>query len=426
MLKKLQLERFKNFQKAELNLDYFTVLLGTNASGKSNIREAFRFLHGISRGYTIAEVLGEKWGEGGVLQWHGIRGGTREIAFCGASTFAISATLIIQAEEREYEAKYRIEVDLGSKVYIPRIISEYLSISDPLISEDKIVFKFYETIENKDIAFGLHIFDIERNQKIEEPNVSLTFGSLAILPQLATSYFIPPSTRTIVQKVRSVFQAMQFFDLSPQAMRLPSVPGQTILGDRGENLSSVLQEICQVPERKQTLLSWIEELTPMDVSDLEFPADFTGKVLLHLIEKNGEKISAYSASDGTLRFLAIAAALLGTNRAKFYFFEELENGIHPSRLHLLLQLISQNVINENLQIVTTTHSPQLLRLLSPESLEAASFTYRLPNRLDARIKRILDIPEARQVMEKQDIARLHDSGWLEDVMYFLEDEEITQ
>jgi hypothetical protein len=65
-------------------------------------------------------------------------------------------------------------------------------------------------------------------------------------------------------------------------------------------------------------------------------------------------------------------------------------------------------------------------LLSPKSLEAASFTYRLPDRLDAGIKRILDIPEARQVLEKQDIARLHDSGWLEDAMYFLEDEEIAE
>jgi predicted ATPase len=426
MLKKLQLERFKNFKKAELNLDHFTLLLGTNASGKSNIREAFRFLHGISRGYTIAEVLGEKWGEGGVIQWHGIRGGTREVAFCGGSTFAISATLTINAEAKEYEANYRIEVAPDSKVYIPRIISEYLSISEPLISEDKKVFKFDETIQDQGIAYSLDIFNIETYQKIEEPIVFSSLGSLAILPQLATSYFIPPSTRTIVQKVLSVFLSMQFLDLRPEAMRFPSVHGQTILGDRGENLSSVLQEICQVPERKQTLLSWIEELTPMDVSDLEFPADFTGKVLLHLIEKTGEKISAYSASDGTLRFLAIAAALLGTNRGKFYFFEELENGIHPSRLHLLLQLISQTVFNANIQIITTTHSPQLLRLLSPKSLEAASFTYRLPDRVDAGIKRILDIPEARQVLEKQDIARLHDSGWLEDAMYFLEDEEIAE
>ena len=45
MLNKLRLERFKNFKNAELILGPLTVLVGTNASGKSNIRDAFRFLY---------------------------------------------------------------------------------------------------------------------------------------------------------------------------------------------------------------------------------------------------------------------------------------------------------------------------------------------------------------------------------------------
>jgi predicted ATPase len=101
---------------------------------------------------------------------------------------------------------------------------------------------------------------------------------------------------------------MRFLDLNPEAMRLPSFPGQNILGDRGENLSSVLHDICQDPQRKNALLQWMQELTPMDAVDFEFPSDFTGKILLVLVEANGQKTSAYSASDGTLRFLAIIAA----------------------------------------------------------------------------------------------------------------------
>lgn len=92
MLKKLRLSGFKNFIDAELTLGPLTLLIGENASGKSNIREAFRFLHGISRGYTLAEIMGEKWVEGGILQWRGIRGGSREIAFRGAESFALEVT----------------------------------------------------------------------------------------------------------------------------------------------------------------------------------------------------------------------------------------------------------------------------------------------------------------------------------------------
>ena len=54
------------------------------------------------------------------------------------------------------------------------------------------------------------------------------------------------------------------------------------------------------------------------------------------------------------------AAMLGPKPAKFYFIEELENGIHPTRLHLLLQLIEQKVAEGNIQVVATSHSPQLL------------------------------------------------------------------
>lgn len=61
MLINLRLREFKNFQNASFRLGRLTFLVETNASGKSNIRDAFRFIHGISRGYNLAEIIGEKW-----------------------------------------------------------------------------------------------------------------------------------------------------------------------------------------------------------------------------------------------------------------------------------------------------------------------------------------------------------------------------
>lgn len=107
------------------------------------------------------------------------------------------------------------------------------------------------------------------------------------------------------------------------------------------------------------------------------------------------------------------AALLGPQPADLYFFEELENGIHPTRLHLLLQLIEHKVSGKSIQMVATTYSSQLLRLLSLESLEYASLTYRLENQPDARIIRILDIPDANRVIKEQNLGHLHESAWLE-------------
>ena len=75
----IRMVNFKNFVDETLRLGPFTVVVGTNASGKSNIRDAFRFLHGIGRGYTLTEVVGGKWGTGGQQEWQPIRGAANEI-----------------------------------------------------------------------------------------------------------------------------------------------------------------------------------------------------------------------------------------------------------------------------------------------------------------------------------------------------------
>jgi predicted ATPase len=221
---------------------------------------------------------------------------------------------------------------------------------------------------------------------------------------------------------RDEIRKMRFFDLHPEAMRIPSLPGQTVLGDRGENLSSVLQAICDDPKEKTALASWIQGLAPMDVRDFEFPADPAGRILVTLVEKKGQRTSAYSASDGTLRVLALFAALRGPSVAQFCFFEELENGIHPTRLHLLHELIEYAVSDGSMQVVATTHSPLLLLLASPAAQEYASLTYRLKGQTDARIRRIMDIPDIRRIIERQDLGRLHESGWFENVVAFDEAE----
>ncbi|MCC6128610.1 MAG: AAA family ATPase, partial [Acidobacteria bacterium] len=122
MLKHLRLERFKNFEDSGLDLGPLTLLVGTNASGKSNLRDAFRLLHGVSRGYTMAEIIGEKWIEGGVLQWKGIRGGTREVAYQQAPAFALEVTF--DGPEPSQMLLYRIEVALGPNGTPPRVARE--------------------------------------------------------------------------------------------------------------------------------------------------------------------------------------------------------------------------------------------------------------------------------------------------------------
>ena len=414
MIQRLSLRNFKNLRKAELHLGPFTLLVGTNASGKSNLRDAFRFLHGIGRGYSLAEIIGEKYGEGGVLQWRGIRGGTREIAFYGTQAFAVGVKFTIPEKNRLRTAVYRILVEVSANGQPPQIRSEKLDVDDDYVFES-------EPISNDDLM-RVRV-RVRRPAQGRPPTIAL-LRQHTILSQCADHNRVPASTREIIRSCLDALADMRFLDLSPDSMRQASFPGQTVLGDRGENLSSVLQAICEDPQRKQVLLSWLQELTPMDATDFSFPADQIGRVLVSLVEGDKTQVTAYSASDGTLRFLGMLAALLGPEPARFYFFEELDNGIHPTRLHLLLQLIEQQTGRAYTQLVASTHSPQLLRLVSPETLEHTSLTYRLASQPDAQIKRIVDLPEARRVIAQQDLARLHESGWLEDAVAFMNEEAL--
>ena len=79
MITSIRLKNFKNLADETLRVGPSTILVGANASGKSNIRDAFRFLHGIGRGYTLAEIFGGKREAG----WKPIRGAMNEIARFG-------------------------------------------------------------------------------------------------------------------------------------------------------------------------------------------------------------------------------------------------------------------------------------------------------------------------------------------------------
>ena len=158
MLTKLKLENFKNFKEAELSLGPFTLLIGSNASGKSNIRDAFRFLHGVARGYSLAEVMGEKYGEGGELQWRGIRGGANEISYLRSERFNLTVNFEITepATGVSHQAIYFIEVEISSEYgRRPRVVNEFLQVNDKTIFEVKL--NQHSLTEKNALQFAIRI-----------------------------------------------------------------------------------------------------------------------------------------------------------------------------------------------------------------------------------------------------------------------------
>jgi predicted ATPase len=442
MFKSLRLERFKNFEDAELTLGPFTVLIGANASGKSNIRDAFRFLHGIARGYNLTEIIGEKFSEGGERVWSGVRGGAGAIVFSGQGSFSLSCETEFKGDSiwlpngkisREDTLCYRVDVEVGRQRATPLVRSESLRVVDRGVlfsSGAKDRSKTAVTVhEAPDSNSAVRPCSLSRSA----PVMGLLLGAGSGHNPFSVDQ-LSEKPDTAIWKVDfagigrdyyeslSTYRSCRFFDWSLDALRQPCLPGQDMLGDNGRNLSSVLHAICRQAAARKGLLSWIQELTPMDAVDFEFPVDASGRILATLVERGNQKTTLASASDGTLRFLAVLAAFLGPNPSSFYFFEELENGIHPSRLGLLLDLIENQVREKGIQVVATTHSPELLARLSKPTLEHASLVYRSPEGPDARIVRVLELPEARRLLKHQKTAALFSSGWFETTAHFSETE----
>ena len=377
MITSLRLVNFKNFADETLRVGPFTVIVGANASGKSNIRDAFRFLHGIGRGYTLAEILGGKYGGGGQREWEPIRGAASEVVRFGHPQFSLEVGFELNDTEKHYS------IEIG---YEPAGYSIFQFLKEKLTSDEETVF--------------------------ETPILNLSDEGRPILLQK------PKAVRC---EILDLLDSMRFLEPSPDRMREPSFPGANILGDSGENLPTVLEGICSDPTRKETLADWLSELTPMDVDSFEFPRDPSGRIHLMICEKNDRKVSAYSASDGTLRFLAMLAVLLGENPKSLYFFEEIDNGIHPARQWLLLELIEKQAAKNNIQIITTTHAPDLLTFVNDSTFENMSVVCRLEDLHDSIIRPVAELPDAKKLRQSgRGLGGLLTEGWMETALAFTE------
>ena len=398
MITSLRLRNFKNFADETLRAGPFTVIVGANASGKSNIRDAFRFLHGIGRGYTLAEIIGGKYG----ADWKPIRGAATGIARLEASKskwitapFNLEILMRLDFDNLAHQdTAYRIEIR-----------------HDPFHSDELEVLA-------ESLRIGEH--EVYTEGSFKDKQIIFTQPALHHISRLIPNLDFDEFLNTTI--VANEFQNTRFFDFRPDRLREPGLAGQNLLGDGGENLPNVLRSICSDSKRKSVLIEWIRELTPMDVTDFEFVDDPSGKNHLVIREAGGQRIMSDSASDGTLRFLAMLAALLSENPGGLYFFEEIENGLHPSRLHLLIELIERQTAKGKIQVVATTHSPELISIVNDNTFANMSVVCRLENTDDAVIRLVSELPNAGKLRKSQGLGRLHFSGWMEDMLAFTEGE----
>jgi predicted ATPase len=148
------------------------------------------------------------------------------------------------------------------------------------------------------------------------------------------------------------------------------------------------------------------------VDDVGTLSGAIGDTLFMLREGNRE-FPAPVLSDGTLRFAAIVAAFFQPDMPALLTVEEIENGVHASRLRLLVELLRNRTRDGTTQVIVTTHSPIVLAWLDKDEYDNTFFCKRDEDTGESRICPLTEIPRFEEVMTRQPIGDLFAEGWME-------------
>jgi len=405
MIERISIKRFKSLFNVEIALGRLNVFIGTNASGKSNFLDALRLLQGIGHGFTFHEILDGKPKGAATEVWEGIRGGSTKATFAGP-TPADDIELIVDGNLDRSGESWRYFITFSASE--GRLRDEVLQVS----GHGNVIF-LTEPGDNtpSDPAFTVRYY----SGKPGRPSPLSFERNRPVLGQFARGDAARWSAdhAAIAAKIARQLADMQRIDPTPAELRKYSVAHESRrMGERGENFAALIKTITADPKTKEAYLSWLRELRPHEVDDVGVLTGAVGEPMFKLTEGKIEQ-PAPVLSDGTLRFAAIAAAFFQPDMPQLITIEEIENGIHASRLRLLVELLRSRAAQGNTQILVTTHSPILLAWLTAEEHATTFFCKRHEEHGDSIIKPLTEIEHFKDIVQRQPIADLFAEGWLE-------------
>ena len=132
------------------------------------------------------------------------------------------------------------------------------------------------------------------------------------------------------------------------------------------------------------------------MQSIEFIKTQLDDVIFGLKERyinNSEIVDAKKLSDGTLRCIAILAAILSMTKGGILVVEEIDNGIHPGRVHALINTLEKIGKERKIDIILTTHNPTLLNCYDKNKLLGVSVVYREAEKGTSTFVSLIDIKQ---------------------------------
>jgi predicted ATPase len=407
MIERIVIENFKSLRHVELTLGRLNVFIGTNASGKSNFFDALRLLQGIGYGFTFHEILDGKPKGATSEVWDGIRGGSQKVTYANAAFdeaihLSVAGTLDMNGSVKSWAYEIAFSAVEG------RLRSEKLKVGGDIYDSS--------SLDNpaSDPVFTVRHY---HGKKGTQPHLQFE-KNRPVLGQLARggSNRWTKAHAECAEQVARQLANMQRLDPSPSVLRAYSLAHEIKrMGEHGENFAALVKTITADTKTKESYLSWLRELRPHEVDDVGTLPGAVGEPMFMLREGSRDQ-PALVLSDGTLRFAAITAAFFQPEMPGLLTIEEIENGIHASRLRLLVELLRARAAQGHTQILVTSHSPIVLAWLKPEEYATIFFCKRDGASGESRIKPLTEIEHFADIVQRQPIADLFAEGWMENAL----------
>jgi predicted ATPase len=415
VIEELRLGAFKSFRDAKVQLSDLTLLIGRNGSGKSNLLDALEVLSRLATGDDVRDVL-----DGGRRDMGPVRGGVEGCAPRGSTEFEIGC--LVRTGHERASLDVRIQVEPHVQVLRER-----------LCGQTRIGWRTLLETAEPDPERGdidAHWWNGRRGV-----NPSLPFRSSRLLTaQVPTR--VPLTTeagRQVHRSAEEVLQALTgvfHLDPVPHLMRQYVPERDIVLRRTAENLSAVIRHLKTTDRASfDELLDLLRALPDHELKDLVVERSGLGDVMLATKERQQRRnviIPARLMSDGMLRFLAIATALLTASQqevlgkatdevtgGRTLVIEELENGLHPSQAARVLELLVRQAREQSVQTLATTHSPALLSALTGADHDGVVVCDRDPKSGLSRVRRLPDLPGYASAMAGGSLGEVMTKGLLQ-------------
>lgn len=339
-LTRIAAKNFRSLQDVDVQLGAFNVLIGPNGSGKTNVLNTLRFLATTFR-FDLSEAL---------LEWRGFDHVQRQAKDRGAVRLVVEGLVTPNASANARDA-YTLTLRRNATATVTR--------------EEEFTFKRTQGQGRRIRVQGKRIsIDENGDPYLTRELATARTTGLATLPKLSDD-----EGGQGIRDFAEFLASVRVLEPNVEAARAPSRRSDAVLEPDASNLADALRRLSErdpdaFAELQRDLGRCLPGLLAVEVVDVGGASRASAVQLLEAGVTAPVELA--DASFGTVRLLALLCALHEPAPPPFTAIEEIDHGLHPYALDILVDRL--RAASAKTQILAATHSPTFVNRLSDKEI----------------------------------------------------------